>query len=278
MADLANPPTSTNGSKLFALTYQSGAANVNAVPRSVREATINAQTYGHMGVGTHKDTDTYAAGDAVVLGAALNGTDVVPLVCNASGHASINDGGNSLTVDGTVGVSGTVTVATHAVTQSGTWNVGLNAGTNNIGDVDILSIAAGTNTIGGVRDTGWDQAGAAVVRGLLQSQTIITETTIAGLEADASNLYNIKEVVLSIFSGSTAPAAFRRLKLRMGTAGTVFHTEYIPATANIAVQRTIHYDMPVRSTTNQPITAEVDGALGTSGEYSIIVQAYKTSS
>ena len=275
---LPNPPTSGNGSKLFAVTYDAAGTNTAAPAKSVKQTTVNAEVLGHMAVGTHKDTDTYASGDAVVLAAGINGTDILPIAVNVDGEIGIHDGGNSITVDGTVGVSGTVTVATHAVTQSGTWNVGLSAGANNIGDVDILSIAAGTNTIGGVRKTGWDQAGAAVVRGLLQSQTTITETTIAGLEADASNLYNIKEVVLSIFSGSTAPAAFRRLKLRMGTAGTVFHTEYIPATANTIVQRTIHYDMPVRSTTNQPITAEIDGALGTSGEYSIIVQAYKTSS
>ena len=45
--------------------------------------------------------------------------------------------------------SGTFTVA-GAVTQGGTWNVGLSAGTNNIGDIDVLSIAAGDNNIGNV--------------------------------------------------------------------------------------------------------------------------------
>lgn len=43
--------------------------------------------------------------------------------------------------------------ATQAVTQSGTWNVGLSAGTNNIGDVDVLSLPAlpaGANHIGSV--------------------------------------------------------------------------------------------------------------------------------
>ena len=81
----------------------------------------------------------------------------------------VSDGGGALTVDGTV-----------AATQSGTWNVGtvtavtgitnpvavtdnsgsltvdgtvtanLAAGTNNIGDVDVLTIAAGDNNIGNV--------------------------------------------------------------------------------------------------------------------------------
>jgi hypothetical protein len=63
--------------------------------------------------------------------------------------------------------NGKIVPATHAVTQSGTWNIGtvttvttvsavtaisnaLPAGTNNIGDVDVLSIAAGDNNIGNV--------------------------------------------------------------------------------------------------------------------------------
>lgn len=86
-------------------------------------------------------------------------------------EVGINDSGNSITVDGTV-----------AATQSGTWTLGsnsgtdigdvtltagtnyvglasvniggtlpaLSAGTNNIGDVDVLSIAAGDNNIGNV--------------------------------------------------------------------------------------------------------------------------------
>lgn len=70
---------------------------------------------------------------------------------NASGELSVK-------------VADSLTVGTHAVTQSGTWNVGtvttvsavtaitnaLPAGNNNIGDVDIASIAAGDNNIGNV--------------------------------------------------------------------------------------------------------------------------------
>lgn len=70
-----------------------------------------------------------------------------------SGSVTISDGSGPVTVDGTV-----------AATQSGTWNIGtvttltgitnaLPAGTNNIGDVDVLSLPAlptGTNVIGGI--------------------------------------------------------------------------------------------------------------------------------
>lgn len=58
-------------------------------------------------------------------------------------EVGINDSGNSITVDGTVSITGLISLA------SGTF-VSLNAGTNNIGDVDILSIAAGDNNIGNV--------------------------------------------------------------------------------------------------------------------------------
>jgi len=73
----------------------------------------------------------------------------IPVSDNAS-TLSVDDGGGSLTVDGTV-----------AATQSGAWNIGtvtavtaisnaLPAGTNNIGDVDVLTQparAATTDTI-----------------------------------------------------------------------------------------------------------------------------------
>lgn len=55
--------------------------------------------------------------------------DAVRLWATTSGALNIADGGSSITVDGTV-----------ATTQSGTWNVGLSAGNNNIGDVDVASL------------------------------------------------------------------------------------------------------------------------------------------
>jgi hypothetical protein len=91
-----------------------------------------------------------AAGTAAIGTLAANsGVDIGDVtINNASGAAAVNiqDGGNTITVDGTV-----------AATQSGTWNIGsvttlpaLVAGTANIGDVDVASIAAGDNNIGNV--------------------------------------------------------------------------------------------------------------------------------
>lgn len=98
--------------------------------------------------------DTIAAKDfatqttlAAMNAKMVSGTDIGDVtINNASGAAAVNiqDGGNSITVDGTVAVSGTVTVGSHAVTNAGTFlvqnNAATPAGTNNIGDVDVLTV------------------------------------------------------------------------------------------------------------------------------------------
>lgn len=130
---------------------------------------------GTVTVGSHDVTNA----GAFAVQSAQSGAWTV--TANAgTGTFVVGDGGGSLTVDGTVAVSsvgGTVTVTgaggtfpvtdsggsltvdgTVAATQSGTWNIGtvttvssvtaianaLPAGTNNIGDVDVLSLVPGT--------------------------------------------------------------------------------------------------------------------------------------
>jgi len=119
-------------------------------------------------VETNTDFGTVVGGGtetgALRVTVANNSTGVLSVDDNGS-TLSVDDGGGSLTVDGTVAVSGTVTVGSHAVTNAGTFAVqvssALPAGTNaigklsansgvDIGDVDVTSIAAGANTIGGV--------------------------------------------------------------------------------------------------------------------------------
>lgn len=96
---------------------------------------------------------------------ANSGVDIGDVtINNASGASAVNiqDGGNSITIDGTItSITNAVTIhsaGSLAVTQSGTWNIGtvttvsavtaisnaLPAGTNNIGDIDVLSIVPGT--------------------------------------------------------------------------------------------------------------------------------------
>ena len=72
----------------------------------------------------------------------VTGTDIGDVtINNAAGASAVNiqDGGNAITVDGTV-----------AATQSGSWVLGANSGVD-IGDVDVASIAAGSNLIGKVK-------------------------------------------------------------------------------------------------------------------------------
>lgn len=132
-----------------------------------------------MGLFDDVTPDSVNEGDSGVLRMSAN-RNLYSTIRDAAGNErGVNvTAGNALVVDGsavTQPVSGTVTAnlsATDnavlddiadgiAVTQSGTWNVGtvtavtaisnaLPAGTNNIGDVDVLSIAAGDNNIGNV--------------------------------------------------------------------------------------------------------------------------------
>jgi hypothetical protein len=109
--------------------------------------TIDADTGNLPTIETNTDFGT------VTGGGTETGALRVTIANNSTGVVSVDDNGGSLTVDGTV-----------AATQSGTWNVGtvtavtgitnaLPAGTNNIGDVDVLtlpSLPAGTNNIGDV--------------------------------------------------------------------------------------------------------------------------------
>jgi hypothetical protein len=120
-----------------------------------------------------------AAGTASIgtLGA-NSGVDIGDVtINNASGAAAVNiqDGGNTITVDGTVGVSGTVTVDGSGVTQpvSGTVTANLAAGTNNIGDVDVLTLPG----VAGVAAHDAGISGNPVVVGGVSSAAAPTDVT-----------------------------------------------------------------------------------------------------
>lgn len=64
------------------------------------------------------------AGTAPPIGAGVEATALrVTVATDSTGVVSIDDNGGSITVDGTVAVSGTVTVGSHAVTNAGTFVV-----------------------------------------------------------------------------------------------------------------------------------------------------------
>lgn len=89
------------------------ASDQSTVPVSLASVPSHAVT----NAGTFAVQSTNQANSGVDIG------DVT--INNASGASAVNiqDGGNSITVDGTVAVSGTVTVASHAVTNAGTFAV-----------------------------------------------------------------------------------------------------------------------------------------------------------
>lgn len=183
-----------------------------------------------------------------------DGSNLRALSTNASGHVNIADGGNSITVDGTV-----------AATQSGTWNIGtvtsltqmngqaismgtgvrdagtqrvtiatndsvpvtgtfwqatqpvsgtvsvnaLPAGTNNIGDVDVASIAAGTNIIGktyltdGTRDAAIKAASTAAVAADTALVVAISPNNTVGLSAGTNNIGDVDVLSLPSLPAGT---------------------------------------------------------------------------
>lgn len=108
-------------------TFAQGAAiqtAVETIDNAISGSEMQVDVVGALPAGTN----------AIGKLAANSGVDIGDVtINNASGASAVNiqDGGNTITVDGTV-------------------TANLAAGTNNIGDVDILSIAAGDNNIGNV--------------------------------------------------------------------------------------------------------------------------------
>lgn len=104
----------------------------------------------------------------------------------------VSDAGGSLTVDYATTGSGTATGALRVeLPTNGTGTVGLNAGTNaigklaansgvDIGDVDVTSIAAGTNTIGNVGVVGRTTGGLSMFISLDLDETEEDVKTSAG--------------------------------------------------------------------------------------------------
>lgn len=153
--------------------------------------------------------DTIAAKDfatqttlAAINAKLVTGTDIGDVTINnaaGAGAVNIQDGGNTITVDGTVGVSGTV-----AVTQSGTWDeVGINDSGNSI-TVDYATTGSGTAT--GALRVELPTNGTGVIA-TVGAVTAITNALPAGTNAigklSANSGVDIGDVdVISISAGS----------------------------------------------------------------------------
>ncbi len=141
-------------------------------------------------------------------------------------------------------VAGTLTVGTHAVTQSGTWNVGtvttvtavtaisnaLPAGNSNIGDVDIASIAAGDNNIGNVDVVTLPSLDGTDIEGTVahDSSAATIKPILGGLYAVAhgANPTGVTAADISRWLGNRAGVPFV-----IGGHPNVISTEYLWTTA-----------------------------------------------
>lgn len=184
-ADSLGAVTSTNGDNIALRATNNGELYVkqtDAVPVTDNGATLSVDDGG--GAITVDNAGTFAvqvssaipAGtnnigdvDVVTVPAPLNviggGTEAsalrVTIANNSTGLVSVDDGGGSITVDSAslTTIAGAVSGSEMQVDVVGA----LPAGTNNIGDVDVLSIAAGTNVIGDVGISGARTSGGTTL-------------------------------------------------------------------------------------------------------------------
>lgn len=169
-ATLNSLVTVNNFPATYAVT-QSGTWDEVGINDSGNTITVDGTITANLAAGTNNIGDVDLASEIPL------GTKFIGLVSTASIHGKV-DIISSPTIfavvnTGAAGVESSLATilnfpATYAVTQSGTWDeVGINdsgntitvdgtvtanlaAGTNNIGDIDILTIAAGDNNIGNV--------------------------------------------------------------------------------------------------------------------------------
>lgn len=205
---------------------------------------VNLGTNNDITLATLPDT---AAGDLAAINLALAGTLAVsaaslPLptgaataanqlpdghnvtIDNASGASAVNiqDGGNTITVDGTVAVS-SITNALPAGTNA-IGKLSANSGVD-IGDVDVTSISAGSNLIGDIGIQGRATGGLSTYY-----DSDLDETAVA-VKAGAGTIYAIEA-----FNTTDAPLFLQLFNVAQGsvTVGTTTPTNQwvIPGNAD----------------------------------------------
>jgi hypothetical protein len=121
-----------------------------------------------------------------------------------AGAVNIQDGGNSITVDGSVSITGTA-----AVTQSGTWTVGLSED-HNYGTVgaNTLRTAAQIGNATGAADFNSGVTTAQTLRVTLASDNSIT-TSDAAL-ANSTVISTAKSIAVTVASAVTSPLTGRK--------------------------------------------------------------------
>lgn len=142
-----------------------------------------------------------AAADAASGGGVESGALRVTIASDSTGVLSIDDNGGSLTVDGSLTTVSTVTTvgAVTAITNA------LPAGTNNIGDVDVLSIIPGTGAtnLGKAEDAAHTTGDTGVMALTVRAAT---PTATAGTNGDYQALITDTTGQLFTIDGNSAAA------------------------------------------------------------------------
>lgn len=243
-------PLSTTGGGTEAtalrVTVASDSTGVLSVDDNGGSLTVDGTVTANAGTGTFTVSGTVTAnlaagtnniGDVDVLtvpaplstaGGGLEATALrVTIASDSTGLVSVDDNGGSLTVDGTV----TANLA------AGTNNIGdvdvlslpaLPAGTNNIGDVDVLTLPAiptGTNSIGRVNPEPQTANGLSISRTLSAASTNATSVKGSAGQVYTVIAHNINAAVryLKLYDKATAP-----------TVGTDTPVMTLPIPANAA--------------------------------------------
>jgi hypothetical protein len=182
---------------------QSGTWNINDISGTISLPT-GAATYAAQTNGTQKNQIVGSGGNIAnvdIVSGTLLGTEY-GIVTNTVVHGHYISGGGGyadlkctasgvLLVDAsgtTVPVSGTV-----AATQSGTWNVGLNAGSNLVGKIGIDQTTPGTTNAVSLAQIGSTTmaTGNGVVGTGVQRVAIASDNTAFGVNAAQSGTWNI---------------------------------------------------------------------------------------
>lgn len=203
---LATSTNQTNGNQKVqivdaggdAVTVTGSKLDVNATIDTTGLATSAAQTDKSQFTKITDGTDTAlvtAAGEQNVIATAQPGVDIGDVtINNASGGSAVNiqDGGNSITVDGTVAVSGTVTVGSHAVTNAGTFAVQENgAALTSLQLIDDTVATLGTTTYTEASTKG-NVIGA--VRRDANTSLVDTTNEVAPLQVNATGELKVAQI------------------------------------------------------------------------------------
>lgn len=188
-------------------------AGSSAGSQYTEDAASASNPVGNQIMGRRRDNpaaEVDADGDVVAINATDKGElyvkhiDVVPVSDNGGsltvdGSVTVVDGGGSLTVDGSVSITGAIPAGTNNIGDVDVLSLpALAAGTNNIGDVDVLTLPAlpaGSNKIGAV-DTDADAtiADAVPTVGLFVAGT--DGTNARALKTDASGELQVDVLTL----------------------------------------------------------------------------------